>query len=300
MKDNCIGAYQEYVGGVGEHAHQKMDKHNVHNNCYAWIDKKGALHRSNQHNCFSGLSSLSIRAGKMDALLIQIQDKIAVQYIAMSDKNMHLYYEWLFNYSNLRHAFINKNASDVLKDRVVVLDVDQDARIVICAANAVRMMWEAFSGEEYQLGQKIKIWCDMVEMGVDPTIAFPLCHTMIKKPDGYVVANAWGNGHEFLNNNTYEHINFISSNLQLEGSTFNQLGGFEGFGELYRDGEVAGQFNIHSFVSQRWGKQKKWTNPFSAPVMGTSFLNRDTFLGTLKEISTDYTSKLKELEINVV
>lgn len=285
--------------GVGIHKHQSMEKDD--NNRYGWINDDLSLVRSHVNNCFAELSGFGGQYKKMDYLLLQIQDEVAKEHMGWNEEGFHLYYEWLFNYSHLRSAFVHKNVSRVLKDRVVVIDPNVDARMFIVAANAVRIFWECYYEDNYlRLGEKIRIWADLVNMGQHPDVAFALCHGMMNdiKLGYHVSPYPSGLGHEFLDGLGVKHLNFIEGNLNLNGKSFKELGRYDGIGILYTKARTDA-FHLVNFIHQRWGKVKNESNPFAKPVMSSAYLNRDAFLSTLKEISADYSAKLKELNINV-
>jgi hypothetical protein len=283
MKKIHLPAYRKYVKGVGV-GKQSMD----------WINNTAIVTGSKMKHyghsgCFSGFAAEETEQ-EWDYILLQVNDKQA--YSGGSSKDvLHTYYEWLLHYSLFRSVFVSKNLSRILKDRVLIIDPTKDAKLVINGMVAARMAWE----QQYNTSTRIQVWYDLVQMGTDPAQAFAMVSCLVKKLKGYTLqAN---NNHEiFESTNEVMHLNFLEQNLNLEGHSFKEIGGYSSIGSLFKSNRDDG-FDLWSFIKDRWGESKK-PNDWGVSVSTLNHYTKGKFTSVVKDITTDYSSKLKELKIN--
>ena len=167
IPDIVMPAYKDFSKGVGGTYNNQGDLANC---VYAFVTDDGNIHRINYHYCMSKLNSFPSITGyedkKPEAVLIQMQTEL-------NDlSRYHIYYEWLFNYSPWRSAFITKDVSAVMKSRVVVMNVDAPANLMAGACIAVRHPWESYCSWSGTVRAKMELWLRLVHEGNDPTTSF--------------------------------------------------------------------------------------------------------------------------------
>lgn len=235
MKKSAYKKYRSYVKQVGKHPLQKLT---TVNSTGFLIGK--TVKRLKSDYCFGDLSVSwgSNEYAKSDLIFLQVNNSLN------SSEVLHTYYEWLLNYSLFRDCFISKNLSRIMKDRVLVLNPEQDAKLVINAMVAARMAWE----EQFQTSTRIGIWFDAVNIGTDPSEAFTVASVVAKRNDHYQIqAN---NNHELIESyDEVMHLNFLDRKLNLEGQTFKKLGGYKTIGSLFKANRSS-SFSLYDFIYQ--------------------------------------------------
>lgn len=218
----------EYASTRGKHHYQTEDG----NARYALLDStskgKLKLKRISYYTCFGRLNHLDYEHGlnveRPEALLIQIQKSLYGK--DDFDKEFHLYYEWLFNFSPFRDAFITKDAAKTIDKGIIVVDTTIDSRIMIGGAISTRHPWENFAGYAAQMRPIMRLWKKMVEEGMNPNYAFVLAFGLRTNDNGatWMITNS-GFGHQVLPYSHYEdaannyHHNFANDRKRKDKSS---------------------------------------------------------------------------------
>lgn len=185
LLDNVLAHAESYASTRGQ------DYQDEQNNIrYALIHgaKAGKLTKISYGTCFGALNNLSYYTDpvptSIQAMLVQMQWNHAEGGKPSFDKNFHLYYEWLFNWSPYRDAFITKDATDATQKGVVIVDADVDNRLMVGGAICLRHPFESFSSC-VAIRPLVGLWSKMVESGYDPNYAFVVAMGMVGVDDGW-------------------------------------------------------------------------------------------------------------------
>ena len=86
------------------------------------------------------------------------------------------YYRWLLNDSIYRDCFVTKSPIEAIH-KGVICNTDVPSNLLLGALIATRYPWE------YACHQ-FKSWCEMYRRGVNPSMAFVLCHSVLHNIGG--------------------------------------------------------------------------------------------------------------------
>lgn len=222
-------------------------------------------------------------------------DAIAVQINRKDDinaKETALYYEWLFNFSPWRNAFLLKDVSQVWDYGAFMLNADLDDAVMIGGGIAARHVWEGYSGSA-QLPALISLWTKMVEKGMNPNFAYIAATNLRLSTEGYVVA-AHGFGHQplkFANEEDNVHANFALDRVRKGEPTFKGLGSYRGStSAAFSDAGNTGIPNFRKWmtniVRDNGKKAAKQVNPFAN--MGSPTVSKRRVVGLFKEMEEDF------------
>jgi hypothetical protein len=219
-----------------------------------------------------------------DAIAVQINRKDKV-----NAKETALYYEWLFNFSPWRNAFLLKDVSQVWDYGAFMLNTDLDDAVMIGGGIAARHVWESYAGSA-QLPALISLWTKMVENGMNPNFAYIAATNLRQSTEGYAVA-AHAFGHQplkFAN----EDANFVLDRVRKGERTFKGLGAYRGGTSVAFSG--AGNTGIPNFrkwmtdiVRDNGKKAAKKVNPFSLDSSAPTVSKRRV-VGLFKEMEEDF------------
>jgi hypothetical protein len=207
--------YKDYVSTVGDPNYSQACRSGVGsvwgkstNAVYAVVLDDDTLFRCSYHICFGWLNELNCKTDeKPVAVFVQLQTPLCEDVNFNADMQ-HTYYEWLFNYSPYRSCFITKDHRKAIADRVVVLDANAEANLMIGACSAIRCPWEYYYAD-YNIPSIARLWYELVADGNDPTAAMALASNFSGSDDQWNT-RATTAGHQFLkvdSDNTI--LNFI-------------------------------------------------------------------------------------------
>lgn len=130
---------------------------------YAIMQSDGTMTVSNNNACHAGLG---YRYKDKDPICVINE----LQVLKTPDETAALrFYEWMFNYSPYRSAFITKSPRKVLERDVFLATTEVPANIMVGGLMASRLATEYHS---------IGVWDKLVKEGVHPNAAFALAHSM--------------------------------------------------------------------------------------------------------------------------
>jgi hypothetical protein len=223
-----------------------------------------------------------------DAIAVQINRKDKI-----NAKEAALYYEWLFNFSPWRNAFLLKDVSQVWDYGAFMLNADLDDAVMIGGGIAARHVWESYAGSA-QLPALISLWTKMVEKGMNPNFAYIAATNLRQSAEGYAVA-AHGFGHQplkFANEDDNIHANFALDRVRKGQPTFKGRGAYRGGTSVAFSG--AGNTGIPNFrkwmtdiVRENGKKAAKKVNPFSLDSSAPTVSKRRV-VGLFKEMEEDF------------
>ena len=81
------------------------------------------------------------------------------------------YYRWLLNDSIYRDCFVTKSPIEAIH-KGVICHTDVPSNLLLGALIATRYPWE-------YAGQQFKTWCELYSRGVNPSMAFIVCHAAL-------------------------------------------------------------------------------------------------------------------------
>lgn len=204
--------YRKVVAGVREYSKTIGGEHqNEEANAVYAIQLGKKLHRIDYHACFGKMANYKafypekVRGDKPLAVFVQINRKDD-----LPEEALFHYLEWVLNMSPWRHAFVSKSVRKVLKDRVVVIDPEQDSNYMANAMMAVRQGWENYASSG--LYKRINLWWDVAQH-VNPNIAFALSHQSLASfmnDNGQVGPNH--HGHTVLSHSDDHLFSFLKEN----------------------------------------------------------------------------------------
>lgn len=209
LLDNVLAHAEKYASTRGSD-YQGNDG----NIRYALIHGREAyqLSKVSYYTCFGALNNLSYYFNDtprdIQAMLVQMQWDYAKGGKKEFDKNFHLYYEWLFNWSPYRDAFISKDATDATQKGVVIVDADIDSRVMVGGAICLRHPFESFSSCT-AIRPLVDLWTQMVESGYNPNYAFIVAMGLTQTPEGWAYRGSsfghatlkYGDGYENYHHN---------------------------------------------------------------------------------------------------
>jgi hypothetical protein len=222
LLDNVLAHADSYASTRG--GNWQKEEQNI---AYALVHgiEADKLHNIQYSTCFGRLNSLnweSTSIGTVQAMLVQMQWRQADGGKKGFDKNFHLYYEWLFNWSPYRDAFITKNATDATKKGVVIVDADINGRIMVGGAICLRHPFETFSSCR-AIRPLVGLWTKMVESGYNPNYAFIVAMGLTQTAEGWV-SRGHSFGHASLRYGDVDypqiHQNFVLDRKIHENTTY--------------------------------------------------------------------------------
>lgn len=275
-----------------------------HNAVYALVDRVGSGLKTKKvayHTCFGRLSTLQYEEplknmNSPEALFIQMQKGLYGDTKEF-DKEFHLYYEWLFNFSPFRDAFISKDAAKTIDRGVIVVDTNIDSRIMIGGAITTRHPWESFSSYREQFKHIMALWKEMVEKGMNPNYAFVLAFGFrLQSSDNSWMVTGGGFGHHALNYGDYDvylnlHSNFANDRKRSNKvPTYREAKTYKSPSELFGlkvEGEHA---NFHQWLTKHTaiaatGKAKK-VNPFG--ITQTTTVTKDKLIPHFMDLQSEF------------
>ena len=192
-------------------------------------------------------------------------------------------YTWLFNHSPYKHCFVTKSADKAFKQGYIVLDANQDGRMVAEAAMTTRSIWE-------QSRDHIKYAFDkLTNEGVSPAMAWQAAyHFMYFDKKNINPNGAWGHTAPQSNMDSLLPLKqFVIEGKMLpvklsrvkgvvtmsaKGTKLPDIGGIpsgiiaEGWGEFDRKGVV--QARLKEYLAEQCHSVKVHTE-----LLGTAVLN---------------------------
>jgi len=275
---SSIKTLRRVVPFVKEYVHTRDGKwQGEEENAVYAVLHEGGLNRINYHYCYGMLrdyhtyrtSNTFMGNAKVTdtnplAIFLQVQSKPD----DLEEEAFRHFIEWMMNYSPYRNAFISKNVSKVLKDGVVVLDVECQSDTLGGAATAFRQAWENYY-KNYKAGRylKTKIWWGLSQK-VDPSVAFAVSNSLLSIVDGdKVVFNTQSSGHSPFDKENKTLINFFRNNNRDKTRSWSKTYqyGIDGLSNIWSS-PYAGKADIHTIVKYGLasiGGGVKKVNPFA-------------------------------------
>lgn len=275
---SSIKTLRRVVPFVKEYAHTRGGKwQDEDENAVYAVLHEGGLNRINYHYCYGMLRDYHVYKTNRSymtnswvthtnplAIFLQVQPKPE----NLEEEAFRHFIEWMMNYSPYRNAFISKNVSKVLKDGVVVLDVECQSDTLGGAATAFRQAWENYyKFDEPGRYMKTKIWWSLSQK-IDPSVAFAISNSLLGLVDGdKVVFNKQGSGHSPFNEKNEVLINFLRNNNRDTTRPWSKTYqyGKEGLSDIWSS-PYKGKANIHDIVKgglASIGGGVKKVNPFA-------------------------------------
>ncbi len=305
MAVDLDGHYANYVAGVGKHDYQLIneegaeDYDNGTNAIYAVVFDDDRMWRVDYHVCYGRLNELEQYAeragyyGKPVSVLVQLQ--VPLMELEDFDVDMQrVYYDWLLNHSPFSSVFVTKNVTKALKDKVLVLDVNSDANLLVSACSAVRLPWEYYFAD-YKIPSIARLWYALVTEGVEGNLAMALANNFSgDRYNNYTYRGSTA-GHQFLSVDSKTTIMNFTRGLHKKTEPFNeQLGtddhiGLAGLWSKYSD-KSARIGDLRDFLTSRIdGTYGQKINPFAVKATSASYKLADVVKGlaiAAKDIQT--------------
>lgn len=90
------------------------------------------------------------------------------------------YYRWLLNDSIYRDCFVTKSPIEAIH-KGVICHTDVPSNLLLGALIATRYPWE-------YANIQFKTWCELYRRGVNPSMAFVMCHAILYRKGGSIVS----------------------------------------------------------------------------------------------------------------
>ena len=246
----------------------------------SFVSDKGKVENCANTACHAGLRSGShggIQMKNPEYIVSHIQEPNQHTIFNSNDKkeeSLHLFLEWLTNFSPYRHTFQSKSASKIIKDGSLVSYTDKPSNLVAGGLIASRL-WSEFPNH-------FNVWKNLVDNGCCPNTAFMMAHYFSQTKARINRNNL--SGHAALNG---QYVNYQSSfeaflnerpffvgGIYKEERYYNQIhntwtkpvgksGIVDGLikdmkakaEKVKNDNPFGGAGDIHIITPEEWGKQ---------------------------------------------
>jgi hypothetical protein len=232
-----------------------------------FIDKKGEITSVDNHVCHANLAQ-----GRGYSVIISgLQDGTSYGEnpgrVLPADTEFW-FVDWLINRSPYSQVFIEKDAEEALKTRMLVASGDHPGNILGAAMVASRRLWE------YVFVAKAAH--DLVKEGVNEDLAFYLGHLVrcknVPKPDDPTSWEGCANGHCSINPHNWgfqELSNFLKHEVKSPNENYSKGGSYRYYDDMYGTGPSVLHTIRKWFSDAKKGVKevKNSTNPFLAAKM---------------------------------
>jgi len=188
-----------------------------------------------------------------------VRDEAAAEHYGQQEEHLFPYYDWLFNRSPWKSAFLTSDTNRALQDKCMLADPSASANILLGGCIASRMTWE--------YPQKVEAMMHLLREGVKENTAF-LVALCIHVSNGEVRKVCHGDAHLPLSvrgMNESGAKGFLKGVASKTNKPFNMGGGCRGVFEAF-EGEGQGFWEVFSTIFQRLSEEGKGPafNPFAA------------------------------------
>lgn len=230
---------------------------------FAYAHPKSAYVNETQY-CHAGLSSV-------DRGCIAIVNSVQTYhdgYLTLQEKELFMH--WLANESPFKQVFVSKSAKQVLKQGYAFMQTDVPGALLGAACVAMRFLWEK--------SHLTVAWVDLVNGGMDKSLAFYLCH--------WISQSGSRTGRAELMNYNGNHVVFDQMSMQGVGNfikgkhaksdTYKETSRYRGYGRSLYDhgGKSGGQLFMNlvlGMYNPTKGGAKKPVNPFKKVERGSVY-----------------------------
>jgi hypothetical protein len=237
---------------------------------YGYWTTDGEFRKDHNPYCHAGLRMTEKDRGyTIDFIINRLMSQGVGRAVSLA------YFEWLFNYSHYKDAFISKDANAYLTDQYIAMSTNVPANLLAGAAIATRLP------SEYPT--RAGLWASLVEAGCHPTIAFFYAHVICSDSADSMLYYAPTNAHTAIDGtgNYHSGLSFIKGIMINPSKLFSVTQRYDA-GTIHRlwgpSDPDPFQKNVESLINKIPAKNNG-SNPFKkaskAPAFG-GYVDRKT------------------------